>query len=424
MQFIHPFPARMAPEIVLDKIGEVGEGATLLDPMCGSGTVLRAGVEGGLQVIGSDVDPLAILMATVWCKPPTRADLINAAHDLVVAAAELDGDMADLLPWVDDETLSFIDFWFAEPQKSALVKLASALHRWERPCADALRVALSRIIVTKDRGASLGRDISHSRPHKVAESITFDVPDEFLKSVRVMAGRLHSELVRGASIVTTGDSRELAHVPDASIDCIVTSPPYLNALDYLRGHRLSLVWLGYTMEQLRAIRGDSIGAERILIDEEFDGTGYVQHPSGKAVPAKLVGWSSRYRRDAHRSALQFSRVVRPGGLIVLVVGNSRLQGLKIDNARMYADAMTAAGLDVIDEKERHIPTQNRYLPTPPDDSGLGLRMRTEIIITARHRVGGREALGCPGSPLNSARDNGTSGGISRSCGDRSTANPH
>src|SRR3712207_7608036 len=42
----------------------------------------------------------------------------------------------------------------------------------------------------------------------------------------------------------------------------ITSPPYLNAIDYLRGHRLSLVWLGYRIGDLRLTRAVSIGAER------------------------------------------------------------------------------------------------------------------------------------------------------------------
>lgn len=375
----------MAPEIVLDKLAEMGEGSVLLDPMCGSGTVLRAGVEAGLQVIGTDVDPLAVLMAKVWCSPPTRVELINEAHDLVAAASAVEGDLADLLGWIDDETSRFIAFWFGEPQRTELTRLAHVLATWKRPGGDALRVAFSRIIVTKDRGASLGRDISHSRPHKVADRVSFDVPSEFLKSVRLLSSRLHAELVRGAARVENGDSRELDCVADKSVDCIVTSPPYLNALDYLRGHRLSLVWLGYTMSELRSIRSGSIGAERVLRDPDFEHSAYIKHADGREPPAKLVGWSARYQRDATSASVQFARVLRPGGHVVLVVGNSRLQGFKVDNAQIYSDALMRAGLEVIETREREIPTSSRYLPTPTGGSDLALRMRTEIILTARSK---------------------------------------
>src|SRR5580698_5413235 len=62
---IHPFPARMASELALGKTDELQLGATVLDPMAGSGTVLQAASRHGHRCIGLDVDPLAVLMAKV-----------------------------------------------------------------------------------------------------------------------------------------------------------------------------------------------------------------------------------------------------------------------------------------------------------------------------------------------------------------------
>jgi len=45
---------------------------------------------------------------------------------------------------------------------------------------------------------------------------------------------------------------------------VLTSPPYLNAIDYLRGHRLALVWLGHELGPLKEIRANSVGAERAI----------------------------------------------------------------------------------------------------------------------------------------------------------------
>ncbi|MGB0478231.1 MAG: hypothetical protein ACPGJJ_02670 [Parvibaculales bacterium] len=56
---IHPFPARMAPELVDEKIAKLPEGSHILDPMCGSGTTLRRGIDAGHSATGWDIDPLA-----------------------------------------------------------------------------------------------------------------------------------------------------------------------------------------------------------------------------------------------------------------------------------------------------------------------------------------------------------------------------
>ncbi len=47
---------------------------------------------------------------------------------------------------------------------------------------------------------------------------------------------------------------------------IITSPPYLNAIDYLRGHKLSLVWMGQSIARVRNIRSTNIGTEKSLSD--------------------------------------------------------------------------------------------------------------------------------------------------------------
>ena len=65
---IHPFPARMAPELVDEKIAELPEGSHILDPMCGSGTTLRRSIDAGHSATGWDIDPLAVKMSRVRCR--------------------------------------------------------------------------------------------------------------------------------------------------------------------------------------------------------------------------------------------------------------------------------------------------------------------------------------------------------------------
>jgi hypothetical protein len=63
---IHPFPARMAPGIALDALGESSTPLRVLDPMAGSGTTLVAARLRGHEAVGFDRDPLAVLIASTW----------------------------------------------------------------------------------------------------------------------------------------------------------------------------------------------------------------------------------------------------------------------------------------------------------------------------------------------------------------------
>jgi tRNA G10 N-methylase Trm11 len=392
---IHPFPARMASELALGKTDELQLGATVLDPMAGSGTVLQAASRHGHRCIGLDVDPLAVLMAKVATSRLNEKRFDCLLDRLIDQAQRIDLRSARL-PWLDQETESFIQYWFAEDQRRALGRLAYVLHA-NRSFSDnsaeanAIRLMLSKVIITKDRGASLARDVSHSRPHRVADENNFDVFTEIQKSAVRLKGRLSEAKVGMRAVVRRGDARSLPWIRDASIDMIMTSPPYLNAIDYMRGHRLSLVWLGYGLSHLRNIRSNSIGAERgpdanSLIEEAQK----VRNALGKIknLPSRDQGMIDRYSLDLVLMAKQASRVLKRSGQAVFVVGNSRLRDVFVSNAHGLEMAAEIAGLKLIEESERRLPAGSRYLPMPADKkSSLGRRMRTETVLTFVHGKG-------------------------------------
>ena len=379
---IHPFPARMAPELASHSLITVPDGGLVLDPMCGSGTVARAAVEKGLRCVGTDVDPLAVLMARAWTTPVNPEEIRSDAEQIIREAGELDDRNVE--PTADAETKNFVSYWFAPRQESALARIATVLRRWDRPTKDALAVALSRIIVSKEMMASLARDTSHSRPHKVADSNDFDVPGGFLRSARYVAARLTPDRIAGQADIRQADARLLDGVEDASIDLVLTSPPYLNAIDYLRGHRLALVWLGHELKPLREIRANSVGAERAIpaTDTNLDVRRFMANVERSNIAARHLGWIRRYASDMDAVLRQIARVIKRTGQVVLVLGNSFLRGAAIDNARLIKELAENVGLRLQGQHVRAIPARRRYLPPPGGgDGSLDSRMREETVLT-------------------------------------------
>ncbi len=379
---IHPFPARMAPEIARHSLKAVPEGGHVLDPMCGSGTVARAAVEAGFHCIGVDIDPLATLIARAWTTPLDICQICSRAEHVVRTAKLLSSTAIERTP--DQETERFIRYWFASRQESELARLATALRRQSEPVKSALAVAMSRIIISKEMMASLARDTSHSRPHKVAHSNDFDVYTGFLRSARHVAMRLKPDLIEGRADIRCADARTLEGLHDESFDLALTSPPYLNAIDYLRGHRLTLVWLGYQVGSLRETRSVSIGAERSMprADASIDISPFVMERDGATIALRHWGWIRRYASDMDIVLCQLGRVVKRGGRIVLVLGNSFLRGVVIDNASLIEALAKRIGFQIQDRHTREIPARRRYLPPPGNgQSALDTRMRTETVLT-------------------------------------------
>jgi len=378
MKPIHPFPARMAPEIAADVINSMGTHRRLLDPMCGSGTVLRRGVEAGLDCVGYDTDPLSVLLASAWTSRVPGYRLLHDAN-LVVERADALRPSDVTLPWDDAATHAFAQYWFGHSQFDSLARISTVLRHTRLRTRELLAVCMSRTIITKDRGASLARDVSHSRPHRVMANSDFDVYAAFIRAARHVAVALEPERIRGEARIAIGDVREL-HERPGWFDMAVTSPPYLNAIDYLRGHRLSLIWMGYPLRELSEVRSQQVGAERAAPRGPVDVRGFVSASTGPGLSDRHMGWLRRYASDMLKVMENLRRVVRRGGSIVIVVGNSAIRGVTVDNAGIVEECATRVHLTLCAREDREIPARRRYLPPPRPGSALGQRMRKETVL--------------------------------------------
>ena len=385
---IHPFPARMAPELARLSIARAPAGSRVIDPMCGSGTVLRAAVEAGLQCVGFDIDPLSALISKVWTSRVDAFGIEAKAIKTVEDAKSLSVNEVSLPD--DKDTAAFVAYWFAPAQIDALGRLAAVIRREDTPENDLLAVAFSRIIISKEMMASLARDTSHSRPHRVASHNDFDAYAGFLRSARYVAKRLLPDKIDGSADVRLGDARRLDGVENSSFDLAITSPPYLNAIDYMRGHRLTLVWLGYKLDSLRKIKSENVGIEKALpvSQASLDVTPFVKKKKDSRIEARHIGWILRYATDMKAVLIQLKRIVKPDGEAVLILGNSFLRGAFIDNAGITETLAISVGFRLMDRTSRNIPARRRYLPPPRNDaqSALDFRMRTETVLTFRNAL--------------------------------------
>jgi tRNA G10 N-methylase Trm11 len=383
---IHPFAARMAPEIAFEALKGLKRNSTILDPMVGSGTVLRTVSEHGYNGIGFDIDPLAVLMSKAWTTPFDSEKIKSKAEELIDEVNSLHLNSI-YLPWIDDDpaTKAFINFWFGKKQATSLRKLSFAISNHKGAYNDLLKVAFSRLIITKTKGASLAADVSHSRPHRVYEKNDFDVLASFVSSCETLAKIFEKQKPKGKINVRLGDARNLKEVSDKSISAIITSPPYLNALDYMRGHKLSLVWLGHKIGELGIVRSNSIGVEKApdsvadmqLANELTKGITQLEK-----LPLRKQSMIKRYALDMYGVVEESARVLKKQGKATFVVGNSCINEIFVENALIVRNSCQMAGLKLVNQKEREIPQSKRYLPPPSYEnvSTFKNRMRTESVM--------------------------------------------
>ena len=404
---LHPFAARFPHGLAGYFINALTRpGATVLDPMCGSGITLLEGWLAGRSVTGVDLDPLARRQSaarTTALDPQAVRDAgraaLQRAADLYAGSSPTD-PLSAVRDDMDAATQDFLDYWFFTETQQELAALILAIRAEpDAGLRNLLEVIFSATIVTKSGGVSRARDLAHTRPHRVADK----VPRRPLRLFATLLERaaaayagIDADAV-GRSLVIAGDARILP-VPSASVDGIVTSPPYANALDYMRAHKFSLAWLGDPIPELSRLRAQYIGAERLRSRPTDAGA---LPPSVQSVVDRLADQDAAKSRILHRyfcdlaAAIgEMARALRPGAAAVIVVGPSTMRGVLIPTHDCLAAIAARAGLDVVAVAPRRLDRDRRMMPARngrpagsaagPDRAVTGIerRMHTEYIIGA------------------------------------------
>ena len=284
----HPYCARFPSEIVeslLERYSKPGD--SVFDPFCGSGTTLVASLAHKRRVIGSDIDTLAGMLSEVKCTPLApehyaewRAQFTARLAEDFKAIAQAWERRSLPRPGITWSSGSLklpipefpeLNYWFPPQLIVALAAVAAAAHRCQEPHFERVAlISLSASIIAKwPHTLSYAMDIDHTRPHRHVQRFTLDrVLTTYLKRLdRTLAclGVLH-EVYRGAGVLATvpehsrviypHDAREpLPIIQDESQTLVITSPPYFNAVDYPRAHRMSVCWMnGYAPAALASRR--------------------------------------------------------------------------------------------------------------------------------------------------------------------------
>ena len=388
---IHPFPARMAPGIAFNVISKCKKPLRILDPMSGSGTVLAIACAGKHNAIGIDIDPLAVLISKVWTTPIDPTVLKNKANEVLVKARQLFISIKPCNAYpknADAKTRQFVEFWFDDRARMQLTSLASAISRIRNEkIRNAMWCAFSRLIITKKSGASLAMDLSHSRPHKVFKRAPVEPFCKFLSAVDHVADNcIYDTLYQPSKTrMYEGDARDIP-LENGSIDLVLTSPPYLNAIDYIRCSKFSLVWMGYSIDHMRNIRSTSIGTESGKRSEDDCVKKIIAkmdlQPRLRARDEVIL---MRYIDDMRRVVSETARVLSDGGQAVYVIGENTIRGTFIQNSLIIKELARIVGLKCTNRHSRELPPNRRYLPPPIHTKHdlLNGRMRHEVVLTLK-----------------------------------------
>lgn len=415
----HSFPAKFPPQLPLKFILALTEpGDVVIDPMMGSGTTVVEAFLTGRQGVGFDIDPLAVSITRVKTTPLNEnmladismAVLQNARDRVQKGKDDLERMLKDR--W-DAKTRQFIDYWFEQEVQIELMALLSEISRIDNASVRTfLEVAFSSIIITKSGGVSLALDLAHTRPHKAKKVISKDgsvilgeeLDEETLPRLGILTKKLRSPIEdfdkrcrqniqclfrtpqgKLKPAISFGNAQKLP-LEGESADLIFTSPPYAsNAIDYMRAHKFSLVWLGYPLDDLGLKRKEYIGGE-VTTNLDYESL----PPLTARIVTDLSGIDPkrgrvlhRYYSEMTRTLQEMYRVLKSGKAAIVVVGNSVMRGVDTQIPDCLSEIGREIGFEVPKIGVRRLNRNKRMMPaghTVDKDSRIQKRMHEEYVI--------------------------------------------
>ena len=387
---VHAFAAKFPPQLPRTFIrGLTAPGALVLDPMMGSGTTVVEALLAGRRGMGLDIDPLALRLSQVKTRP-LHIDELRETGCQVIAQAQalLSDNSVDLKcsQTFDEGTQAFIDYWFLQKTQRELRALTGAIqHVKDSLIRRFLELTFSSIIITKSGGVSLARDLAHSRPHLDRSKDPKNAIEQFATRLqRNIKSIAYIETNDIAAVQLAADARSMP-LMNGSIDLIVTSPPYANAIDYMRAHKFSLVWFYESVKTLSQLRAQYIGSERTI------GANNIPLPKGvEGIIRQLVQCDTskaailrKYLVEMHAVIAEMYRVLRKDCAAIIVVGPSIMRGINVQTHHCLADIAQAIGFSVVGVVQRLLDRNKRMMPTrfgKKTDSMIEQRMHEEYVI--------------------------------------------
>jgi DNA modification methylase len=375
----------MIPQIAGRLIRERSSlGNTVLDPFCGSGSVLVEALLLGRNALGVDINPLAHLIAKVKITPIDPVELDLESHKLL------------------ESVKTKLELAKTGKHKVQAPYFTNIFHWFNRNVIEELSIVKEQIETSYPNGKL--RDffnVCFSMTIRKTSNIAFDDNPYFIRAMTKEDLRNHApdvfasfekQIVGGVermkefhrlcpkevkARVFLADSRSIP-LEDGSVDLIVTSPPYgeeSHTMSYSRFSKLSLLWMGMSSSELNRYSRKTLGGQIVFprpYSDLLDASMKEVSKKSKARAREMFSFFWDYAKCLQ----EMFRVMKSGGHCCVVIGDRSVAGVAVSNGELTKQLGELYGF-------KHVQTYQREIPKkvlPRRDYKVELINRENIII--------------------------------------------
>ena len=352
---LHKYPAKFFPELPRWLIKRYSqENDCILDPFAGSGPTNVEALLTRRNSVGIDVDPFSRFISKVKVTPLAEKELKLAQKVLLEAVLDY---RPSLVAESDLPDFPYRDNWF---NKEILLELTYLKQRIQAlDTADAIKdffkVCLSSIIrAVSNADDNCTRTVIRKKLNKLVRPS--DGLNRFVKALHVKVPKMIAFSQNYPSDITVSfpedmDARHIKYKANY-FDLAITSPPYVNAVDYPRTHQLEMYWLGFAQDSLTALKKQNVGTESVSASH-YKLRHEIGVPEADRVMANIFEADPRrafiafkYLDDMRKNLIEVYKVLRDGGRYIIVVGNNRIRGQLFENWKYLMPIAEDIGFEI------------------------------------------------------------------------------
>lgn len=290
---IYPYRGKISALDAAQIIKQLPKNATLLDPFCGSGTIVYEAQKFGLNAIGFDMNPLAIDLSRGKISTHLKKDeIINQCEELINRAKKLNHDDVPIMP------LDALKSFHIETSKE-IMRVSTFINEM----CDYVKSAYYGSIALTARGCNHYMWTSSTVGKNIEPKNYINFYDKFIQKCKK-----HLYLNYGCpeAKIFHADARSLSdYIPNKSIDVVFSSPPYFDALDYT-------AYYGKLIYDIHKVN-------RLEIKEN------------------LIQRVNDYYESMQKVLSEIEKVTTDEAIIIFVVGDKKSKGTLISGGQYFAD---------------------------------------------------------------------------------------
>ena len=378
---IHDYPAMLHSKLVESLLIEFGsDDKIVFDPFCGSGTTVIQSLQAGMSVIGTDINPLALLIATVR----------SSNVDIQKALTYLDELKNNYYLFEEDvPQVTNIDYWF----KDNIIKDLGKIRRFISALKeDDLRYFYLVTFSNTIRYVSNNKRGEFKRCRLANDKLILHSPKVMQVFEEILRRNLqiinNSTLTNHAYRLFLADSGKPLPFSDR-IDFVLTSPPYGDS-------RTTVAYGQFSSFGLEWIKGlNPFGDADLSLDREglggkspkqlfYDVSEILKKVSIEIyhLDRKRAYDISSFFRDLYKCCQNIAGKLNKDATICFVVGNRTVKGIQIPMDEIIVDFFESLGLRHLETRVREI--SNKRMPSmnsPSNISGITApTMKEEYIV--------------------------------------------